>query len=178
MPKLFVAVCLPEEVTTRLVGLHPAPGDGIRLQRPEQMHVTLHFVGEAEVERLDVALRAGRLERAVLQIRGVGQFPSQGGSMTLWAGVTVGPDLLRLHGQVGAALARAGIVLEKRSYNPHVTIARCAPSVPARVVEAFLSRHAAFSLPGSTVAEIGLYSSVPGAEAPVYRCERAYPCVG
>ena len=47
MARLFVALDLPHAVTTKLVAHQPRPCSGIRLIPPSQMHLTLHFIGEA-----------------------------------------------------------------------------------------------------------------------------------
>jgi 2'-5' RNA ligase len=58
MPKLFVAVDLPPDVTAELALLQPPRTAGVRLARPGQMHLTLHYLGKAGVERTAAALAA------------------------------------------------------------------------------------------------------------------------
>ncbi len=51
MPRLFVAVDLPAAVAADLAMLQPPRTAGVRLVQQQQMHLTLHFLGQASVER-------------------------------------------------------------------------------------------------------------------------------
>jgi len=175
VPKLFVAVDLPEPVTAELALLQPPPTVGLRLVRPGQMHLTLHYLGAAGIERMAAALQMVTAPTFPLAFEGVGQFRSADGVATLWAGVQESAELRTLHAAVAAALAGEGFRPEDRSYTPHVTLARCGPGVPADVVADFLACHAAFNLPAVPVARFALYSSKTADDGPVYRCERSFP---
>src|SRR5207249_3348772 len=129
---------LPADATAELALIQPPRTTGVRLAKPGQMHLTLHYIGKAGVERMAAALEAVEFPAFSLTFEGVGQFPSAGGAVTLWAGVTGSTELFRLHAAVEAALAGEGFQPETRPYSPHVTLARCGPEVPARVVDEFL----------------------------------------
>lgn len=58
MPRLLVAVNLPAATTAELALIQPLPMGGIRLVEPRQMRLTLHFIGEADIERMGAALQA------------------------------------------------------------------------------------------------------------------------
>ena len=175
MPRLFVAVGVPAAAAAELAIIQPPRVAGVRLAEPGQMHLTLHFLGPANLERTAAALAAVEAPAFPLEVEGVGQFPSSGGAVTLWAGVCASAALLRLHAAGAAALAAEGFQPEARPYTPHITLARCEPGVPADVVAEFLDRHRAFALPGFPVTEFGLYSSARVGDAPVYRRERSFP---
>jgi 2'-5' RNA ligase len=179
MPKLFVAIALPDATACELARLRPLPMTGVRLVEPAQMHLTLHFIGEAEVDPMANALQGVAVHAFQhafqLAFEGVGQFPSAGGAVTLWAGVRKSADLLALHSALADALAGQGLHPESRPYAPHVTLARCEPTVPASVVDEFLSSHCEISVSPMTVAQFGLYSSNLVGVGPVYRCERSFP---
>ena len=174
MPKLFVAVDLPAAVTGELALLQPPRTSGVRLAKRSQMHLTLHYIGKAGVVRIADALQTVMVPAFTLAFEGVGQFPSAGGTVTLWTGVRENPELLGLHAAVAAALAGEGFRPEARPYTPHVTLARCGPAVPARVADEFLAMNEGFSLSDIPVAGFGLYSSAPVGGVPVYRRERSF----
>ena len=59
--RLFIAVDLPEPVRRRLARLVADAPNGVRPVRPEQIHLTLHFIGDtddAAVAALAAALAA------------------------------------------------------------------------------------------------------------------------
>ena len=178
MPRLFVAVELPTSATAQLVRIQPPPSDGVRRTEPRQMHLTLHFIGEADAERIGAALHEVTVPAFELLLEGVGQFPSAGGAVTLWAGVRESPELLGLHATVTAALGREGFRPEARRYTPHISLARCEPGVSEDVVNEFLTRYADFTLPAVPVTRLGLYSSTFVDGVPVYRCEWSFPLTG
>ncbi len=174
MPKLFLAVELPAAATAELVRIQPPPTSGVRLVEQGQMHLTLHYIGEADVERLAAALSAVAAPPFSVAFEGVGQFPSADGAVTLWAGVRATPKLLDLHAHCAAALAGAGFMPEGRRYTPHVTLARCEAQVRAGYVDEFLNPHGAFSLPDVPIAGFGLYSSRFVGDTPAYQRERSF----
>ncbi len=61
MARLFVAVWPPDDVAAELTALHRKDQRGVRFVRPENWHVTLRFLGEA-----DPGVVADALDRAVL----------------------------------------------------------------------------------------------------------------
>src|SRR5258708_415677 len=97
MPRLFVAIDLPAVVTAQLVAIQPPPTPGVRLVEAGQMHVTLNYIGDADIERTAVRLASLAATTFSLKVEGAGQFPSLGGAVTLWAGVRKNPELLNLH---------------------------------------------------------------------------------
>ena len=177
MARLFVAVDLPHVAISALAAVQPANAPGMRLVAPEQMHITLHFIGVAETDRMANALIGLASPAFALSISGVGRFRSAGGNVTLWAGISDCAELQRLHADVAAALAVVGFQPEARPYTPHITLARCKPDAAAIVVDEFLSRHADFGLAAVPITRFGLYSSEFVGGVPVYRCERAFPLV-
>jgi len=148
---------------------------GIRLVEPQLMHLTLHYIGEADIEPMATALQTVAVPAFTMTLEGVKQFPPAGKAAILWVGVQDKPELQRLHAAIAAALAGTGFRPEARRYTPHLTLARCAPSVPASVVAGFLARHAAFSLAGVPVTAFVLFSSRVVDDARVYRRERTFP---
>src|SRR5688572_15732763 len=133
MPKLFVALDLPADARAALVRLQPPSMSGIRLPDPGQMHLTLHYLGEADLDRISASLQTVDVPAFALTLEGVGQFPSAGGTLTLWAGVRVTPGLSNLHAAIATALAGEKFRREDRPYTPHVTLARCEAGIPIRI---------------------------------------------
>jgi len=136
--RLFVALDLPRSITASLADAGIAAKTGVRLMTPEQMHVTLHFIGDADANELRRALARVRGRPCLVTVAGAGQFAVGGGRRILWAGVTETTELLDLHTACGSALATTGFQVERRRFVPHVTLARLAPSAPASVANRFL----------------------------------------
>lgn len=178
MARLFVAVDLPGAVKQALVAIQPPASPGVRPTKPEQMHVTLHFIGSGETDRMANALRAVAEPAFSLAMQGVGKFRSSDGGVTLWAGIAECPGLQQLHASVATALSPVGFRPETRPFSPHLTLARCKPGHDAGLVTGFLQQRADFSLPAISITEFCLYSSQLGSRGPIYTRERIFPLLG
>lgn len=175
MARLFVAIELPPEVTEALQQTQPPARRGVRLISLDQMHLTLHFIGEAETEPYAAALAAVRSPRFELTLEGTGRFPAARGGSTLWAGVRENSKLHELHRAIARSLAPCGFTPESRSYSPHITLARCGPETSSHIIDEFLEAGRNLLVPDTRVQRFVLFSSdlAPG-RSPVYQRERTF----
>lgn len=145
MRRLFVAVDVPDEVRRRLARLVRTAPEGVRGVTPEQLHLTLHFLGDVAEEsasRLAGAMRAVQPAAFTIDVGGVGCFPSLRRPSVLWAGVQPSPPLTALHGAIGDVIEACGTPRESRPFTPHITLARLTPRLPRRWTAEFLQAHA------------------------------------
>lgn len=178
--RLFVSIELPKAVTKLLAGLDPKMS-GVRWMAPEQMHLTLSFLGSVSnhvEEGLKKNLLAFAWKAFFLPIFGLGKFPGKGSPSVLWVGVGTGhPHLFQLHKRVQEAALRAGLEPDLRSFHPHVTLARCR-NVSAEAVRPFLRAHAAFDAGMIHVKSFCLNSSDLTPSGSVYTEELVCPSSG
>jgi 2'-5' RNA ligase len=130
--RAFVAIFPPLEVRREaLAWARRWPiDDRVRWTRPENVHLTLKFLGDVQSETLD-NIRA-TLEEVCAQhapfdaaLAELGAFPSARRATTLWIGAGEGSARLRsLAADVDNALAPLGFEREKRPYIPHLTLGR------------------------------------------------------
>jgi 2'-5' RNA ligase len=106
-------------------------GADVKWVPPENLHVTLQFLGDVGSERTDelVSLLRGAVEAArafPVRLAGLGAFPSRGSERVLWAGVARGgEDLARLALRVERVLVPAGFLAPSdRPFRAHVTLGR------------------------------------------------------
>lgn len=171
--RLFISIELPPAVTQLLAGLDPKMR-GVRWLEPEQMHLTLSFLGNVSnkaEEALKKNLGAFAWKAFFLPIIGLGKFPGKGAPNVLWVGVGTGhPHLFQLHKRVQEAALGAGLEPDLRSFHPHITLARCR-DVSAEVVRPFLKTHAGFDAGMIHVESFCLNSSALTPSGSVYMCE-------
>lgn len=133
--RLFVAVFPPAQVVERLTdairrvagGLSPR---AVAWTSPEQIHLTLNFLGNTERETvpelervLDGVCRTGASH--VLRARGLGCFPNPGRPRIIWAGLEDPPRALAaLKEKLDDGLTRLGYVPEDRAFHPHLSLGR------------------------------------------------------
>lgn len=175
MIRLFIAISPPPEIRFFIQGL----GRSIPGARPtpdEQLHLTLHFLGDVEGSLFnDVReeLLEIQQEPFQLQIKGVGHFPPRGTPKVIWAGIAPSDELLRLHKRVGSTLRGCGVELEKRKFAPHITLARLRNS-PLQRVTTFLAGNSFLESPPFTVDSFHLFSSQLGPKGALHTLEETY----
>jgi len=176
MIRLFVAIDLPDFVKHRLTTLC-AGVPNARWARPEQFHITVRFIGEVDGPTFDDighALAEIPFFPFELRLAGVGEFGDRRRTRMLWAGVAPSPELEHLHDRVESTLVRLGLDPDRRSYKPHVSLARLDRPTDDRVL-AFLTDHARFAVGPFDIEGFTLFSSVTGHSGPLYRAEAVYP---
>jgi 2'-5' RNA ligase len=176
MVRLFVALDLPPEVRARLAALTRENLPGARWVPPENMHLTLRFVGEVDhgqADDIDAALAAISARGFDLTLEGVGAFESGRKVHALWAGVERNPALEHLRAKVESALVRAGCEPERRKFSPHVTLARLDQHDPAKL-GAWMQSHALFRLGPVPVGHFTLFSSRLCRDGAHYTAEADY----
>lgn len=128
--RLFVALDLNSRVVTNLTELvHSlAPMAPVRWVHPKNMHLTLKYIGDWEVERLEEVIDALREIRVPtrfnVHLAGLGFFPSTKNPRVFWATAENTPPLRQLASSVDSRLAALGIAPEVRPYTPHITLGR------------------------------------------------------
>jgi RNA 2',3'-cyclic 3'-phosphodiesterase len=159
--RLFVALTLPDAVRAALAEL-PQAVPGLTWTRPEQLHVTLRFLGDVPADRIPSLidrLATVRVEPFVLPIETVGSFPPHRPPRVLWVGTGSGhPRLFQLRQRVDDAVLASGVDFDVRNFHPHITVARCADNT-APAATHWLHTHRDFSAPPFRVEEFDLYSS-------------------
>ena len=110
---------------------------------PDNVHLTLKFLGNVETARLgeiERALAAAAATRAAfdLDIHGLGAFPTRLRPRVLWAGVGAGAaEAAGVAAAVDEALAALGFAREARPFAAHVTLGRVRePRANPRLAEA------------------------------------------
>lgn len=131
--RLFAAVHLSGEMKNALLQCQEEmrrQGVSGNFTRPENLHLTLAFIGETE--------RAAEARRALEEIQipafsmvldGIGRF-----SDLWWAGIGENASLQELARQTQERLRARGFSIERRPFHPHITLVRQAVSSrPIRV---------------------------------------------
>lgn len=128
----MVALMLPPEVASALLGQVQIDGDGVVMEPAEELHITLAYLGKAamlpettQAQIMRVVTDVAR-ETAVplsFTVKGSGRFTNPGGD-ALWAGVGV-EGLQALRKCLVERLRNAGInvPMDHGDYQPHITLA-------------------------------------------------------
>lgn len=127
--RLFVALDLPSELREGIAawGREALADPALRPVAPESLHVTLAFLGyrpEEEIEAIAAALRERRGPAPWLELLDPERKPPRG-RPRVYALPALSPGTEALQAGVAQGLVEAGFHQpEKRSFWPHVTVAR------------------------------------------------------
>jgi 2'-5' RNA ligase len=168
--RCFVAVGFSPVTRAALAALRPTPGPGVRPEPPENLHLTLYFLGHRPLAPVIAALSGVRASAFELRIGALGRFRGRDDEI-LWAGVDGGPALLALHHAVGVALGEVGFRPEARPWSPHVTLARSRHPVPGFLAQTPPALH-------ERIDAVGLYTSTAGRGGVAYERVAAVPLAG
>jgi len=136
--RLFIGIELDDpvrEAAARTAGMlrtrlaRTVPDLQARWVAPENLHVTVWFVGEVTDDRAAAihAALAPPLATVTfgLSLAGGGAFPPSGPPRVFWLGLDEGRDaVLRVYSEIARRMTTLGFETERRAYSPHVTIAR------------------------------------------------------
>lgn len=160
MPRFFIAIEPPDSLKQELCRLK-ASIPASRWLEPEQLHLTVSFLGELpevalpSVRTALVGLPATPFE---LCIQGVGCFGDEQHAKVLWAGVAPSEALMTVKKKLDQHLADVGLPVEAQPYRPHITLARFGRN--GGQVADFLAQHRNIALPPFRVTHLTLFQSV------------------
>lgn len=178
MPRLFIAIDLPDFVKDQLAEIQRFPVPGARRVQRQQMHLTLHFIGEVDkdvMNQIQQAMISFRHDPFEMVLEGVGYFPPRGKPRVLWAGIPENAALLTLHQTTGAALADIGLPSDDKAYQPHITLSRLRITPPRKAIQEFTEKFKDFRTVPFRIETFILYSSVLSSKGPRYTQEAVFP---
>src|SRR3954469_13389786 len=182
MPRLrtFIAVEMSPRVIARtgdlIDKLRVAPAE-VNWVRPQQMHLTLKFLGDVpDTDTPDICRGvekvAAEFEPFEIVCPGAGAFPNIRDPRTLWIGIEDGADeLKRLQAEIDAALKTdLGYAKEQRGFHPHLTIGRVKRELPGGRGELsqLLEKHAHFDADLAIIDEVVTFASFLGRSGPTH----------
>ena len=174
--RLFVAIDPPAEIREQLVSICCGLPDA-RWIPPEQLHLTLCFIGEVSGSAfLDIREALAEIKACLfsLRLQGVGFFPPRGLPRVIWAGIEQSEPLLVLQRKITTRLFQLGVEPENRKFSPHITLARL-QQTPAAKVGKYMAMHGLLGSEPFMVDSFLLYSSVIGRKGASHIIEQVYP---
>ena len=182
MPRIrtFIAVELGPNVIKRagdLIDKLRVADATVNWVRPQQMHLTLKFLGDVpDTETPDicrvVAKAAGQFEPFEIICRGAGAFPDIHRPKTLWIGIRDGAEeLKRLQAAIDDALkVELGYAREPRGFHPHLTIGRVkqAAGMGGGNLEHLLDKHKDFDADLAVIDEVVTFASFLDKKGPTH----------
>jgi len=173
--RLFIAVELPQEVKDIVMKFENVLSNfkDLRFVHPDNMHLTLSFIGEVPDADADVIrhkLRNIRFNPFTLKTRKFGFFPSANKIRVVWIGLERNEDFFKLQHDIRELFDH------KEKFMPHITIARARDVI---IMDAHLIYDAAEKITydelGFQVERFALFCSEPSPEGHVHKIIEEYP---
>ncbi|MEK6568609.1 MAG: RNA 2',3'-cyclic phosphodiesterase [Candidatus Omnitrophota bacterium] len=131
--RIFIAIKLENEIKDKLSQiqeeLKSAQAD-VRWVKPENIHLTLKFIGEIEEAKIPEILHhlkelASKTKPFILRISTAGAFPGLKSPRVVWVGVKEDTgELARIAETIENSLAELGFPKESRKFFSHLTLGR------------------------------------------------------
>jgi len=163
----FVAIELSpalREPLVRLLAKLPRSRD-VRWCTPEQLHVTLRFLGEVDEVRLPQVCRivsevSAGLGAFEMQLSGLGCFPSQRQPRVLWCGIEDrSRGCARWVEAADPRFEQLGFERETRAFTPHVTLGRSKSAAGSAVLRSVLAQAVKLPPVAMTARSVVLFES-------------------
>jgi len=180
--RAFIAIEVPEAIRIALDAMNGRLRERLDARdlrvswvRPENMHLTLRFLGDVTdgqiagiSTHMDEACRAEA--PFPLEIAGTGAFPNPRRPSVIWvgAGPLEGP-LGRIQEACEAAAQAAGLAPEEKAFHPHLTLARIKEWRGSQPLMERLEREKDVRAGEFTVRDVTLFSSALTSRGPIYR---------
>jgi len=130
MKRLFIALPLEKtglEELEKIASCISRFGSSLKMVPPQQYHITLKFLGDTPESRID-DIRAGlmslRCNAIHYRLTGLGSFPNVIAPSVIWAGMDADTVIKELAREVDDFTRELGFPSEKRTFSPHLTLAR------------------------------------------------------
>lgn len=133
--RIFAAIDISDKTRQKITDYIAAlsrqfPDLRVGWENPQKLHLTLKFFGDVDENGLEniknaLAMTARKISKFNLMIYSTGVFPNLKNPKILWLGVNDESHLLKMTNErLENNCADFGFIKEKRSFKPHLTIAR------------------------------------------------------
>lgn len=138
--RTFIAVEIPHELQRTIYKktshLRDTIGALVRWVPPQNMHLTLKFLGNISPANVDILTQMIRAEADscqpfIMQVGGLASFPSLKRPRVIYIGLQAPAELEALHHGIESATMRLGYVSEERAFSPHLTVGRVRQNISA-----------------------------------------------
>lgn len=138
--RTFIALEIPHElqqiIHKETAHLRSTIGPLIRWVPPENMHLTLKFLGNISPTNVDILTQMIRAEADscrpfVMQVGGLACFPSPKRPRVIYIGLQAPAELEALQHGIESATTRLGYESDARVFSPHLTIGRVRQNISA-----------------------------------------------
>ncbi len=146
--RTFIAIELPASIKDALSKIQDELKAGlpkVSWVKPQNLHLTLKFLGEISPEQLDAVKRiitevSQGTVAFKIKLDDLGVFPDLRNARIIWLGISQDTIAKQITGLLETKIADIGIAKEKREFSAHITIGRIRARLLASDLERELKR--------------------------------------
>ena len=166
--RAFIAIELPDEIVAAIRKVQDqikSSGVKIRWVRPENIHLTLKFLGdinERDIDQIHTAMIDAVKGYSPISLsgKGVGVFPNLRRPKVMWVGLGgESGRLIQLQETLDSQLKKIGFSKEKRAFKGHLTMGRVKGRIDTKKMTAILQEMSEFESEPFSAGEIVLFQS-------------------
>lgn len=177
--RTFIAIELPQEIKAALGRLQEelkSSGSDVKWVEPQNIHLTLKFLGEIEDKKLQRIIKAMEETAAEntgfqINISSLGGFPKMDFLRVIWVGIDKGEkETVKIAEGLQERIAKIGIPKEARPFSSHITIGRTRSSLNRDKLVQFLKNKTGLERQGLgfCATKITLFKSTLTPKGPFY----------
>jgi 2'-5' RNA ligase len=153
-------------------------GADLKAVEPENIHITLRFLGNVRLETVEKVFAEMQKTQFVafdVKINGLGAFPTPKYPRVVWAGMTQGADQLRgIFSQLEPRLQGLGFTPDPKGFSPHLTIARVRSGRNKAELGKFIGENSGYEFGVVRAACLRLKKSELTPRGPIYSTLKEY----
>jgi len=131
--RAFIAINLPLEIKKeikKIIDELKRAGGNVKWVEPENIHLTLHFLGWLEEEKIKEVKKileenTKEIKSCLIEIKGLDYFPTRTSPRVIFLeGDDKNNNIRNLRAKIGEGLEAIGIEIDKRPFRLHFTLGR------------------------------------------------------
>ena len=175
--RTFIAIEIPGDIQNKIAELQSGLkglGGRITWVKPQNMHLTLKFLGDTDeslLENISEKLRqlALSFNQFEIKVKGVGAFPNLRRAKVFWVGTeTDSSTLIELAKEIDQQMSEFGYDREKRRFSAHLTMGRVRDNKGIEPLIKKLQKEELFNPGKFVVKEILFIKSELTRQGPIY----------
>ncbi len=162
--RVFISIHLPDTEDLRCAIDDLKDIEGMRTSPPDQMHITLKFIGDVNENKIPKIKECVRkacegVSPFRITLRGTGAFPNPRRPSVVWIGADPEDIMSGIARRIGDNLRCIGIGFDDKRFKSHITIGRCRDPVN---IDEFLNRYSETEFMSFECSEVLVMRSVLG----------------
>ena len=152
-------------------------GADIKLVEPQNIHITLKFLGDVEETLIDEIARiikdaVKEIKPFTMKLNGTGVFPNNNYVRVIWIGIKEAQIIETIVKTIDEHLSELGFRKEKRGFSPHLTIGRVKSAKNKQILLEVIEKYKDVEFSIQEVKSIKLMKSDLTSKGPIYSTMR------